>query len=644
MNSHTFEISSPPGAFVHDDGVSYRVWAPDHAEVIVRVQRGAGATEDLPMARTDHGYFELHDARGRAGDRYGFMLGGATDVLPDPASRFQPEGVHKLSECVDSRGFRWECDRWQRPGWRGQSTYELHVGTFTDEGTFRAAIEKLPHLAALGVGAIELMPVADFPGKRNWGYDGVALFAPARCYGRPDDLRALVDAAHEHGLAVVLDVVYNHFGPDGNYLTRFARDYFREDRHTPWGAALNFAAYDSRPVREFFLANAAYWFDEFRFDGLRLDATHAIIDESEHTLLEEIAALAHERGAFAIAEDERNSCELVETTDGRGARFDGIWADDFNHQIRARLLGGDSPLTASFSGNAADLARTIQRGWFYEGAPFPFWKNRPRGAPAAHLAASAFVYCIENHDQAGNRALGERLGHLVEPAVYRAASALLGLTPHPPLLFMGQEWAASSPFCFFTDHHGELGKLVTEGRKREFPRHAAANDVPDPQAPGTFEKSKLNWEEIGEPAHARTLALYRGVLGRRNLWLGPEATRPGRWKVGAIGDAVVIRYAAAENQPELLVVSALTAGARIDLDEDPLVAPAAACAWQIEFDSNAENFSAPPASELPEVETLVFSQPATLVLVAKEAGDSARERGRLARTSIKAGQRPALPG
>src|SRR5688572_11602690 len=308
-----------PGATVTDTGVRYWVWAPRCSQLSVRIQRSGHEVEIYSMAPQAEGYFVLEDREGKAGDRYAYeMPDGA--AVPDPASRFQPDGVHGYSECVDPRAYQWLCAQWQRPGWHGQSTYELHIGTFTSEGKFCSAIQRLDRVASLGVEAIEIMPVADFAGERNWGYDGVALFAPARCYGSPDDFRALVDAAHERGLAVILDVVYNHLGPDGNYLQSFSRDYFYEAKTTPWGQAFNLDGERSGPVRDFFLGNVAYWFDESRVDGLRLDATHAINDTSPRHLLAEIAELAHARGGFIVAEDERNPTELLTRTDGQGFR------------------------------------------------------------------------------------------------------------------------------------------------------------------------------------------------------------------------------------------------------------------------------------------------------------------------------------
>jgi maltooligosyltrehalose trehalohydrolase len=619
------------GASVGAEGVTYSVWAPDHAELAMRLVRRDGREATRAMERRENGYFALEDAAGRAGDRYGFILPGG-EVLPDPASRFQPDGVHGLSECIDARAYAWRSANWRRPRWTGQPIYELHVGTFTPEGTFLAAIDRLDHVASLGVGAIEIMPVGDFPGERNWGYDGVALFAPARCYGRPDDLRALVDAAHERGLAAILDVVYNHLGPDGNYLGRFAKEYFDADRHTPWGQAFNLTGADSRPVRDFFVANAAYWLDEFRFDGLRLDATHAIVDDSPRHLLAEIADAAHERGAFLIAEDERNACEVLRREDGSGNGIDAAWSDDFHHQVRVALTGVQESYFKSYGGSTAQIAETLANGWFYRGQPYAQWKGKPRGEPCAHLPPSAFVYCIENHDQVGNRAKGERLEHLVSPSAFRAASALLCFVPYAPLLWMGQEWAASSPFLFFTDHAGKLGELVSEGRKKEFAtaglnQSIAPDDVPDPQAEETFAASKLRWDELRQYPHAAVLELYRECLRLRAAWLQPIAGGRDLWTVEALERAVAIRYRAAGGSEERLVVSSLQGDARVSVSREPL-APPRGCVWEMEFESNAAFFEATTGRGLadlssrssairPAVEALVFDAPTTALLVAR---------------------------
>lgn len=616
------------GPCIGDDGVRHRVWAPDHAQMAVRIQRAQGGEVTLRMERREGGYFEVEDAAGVAGDLYRFVLADGR-ALPDPASRFQPEGVHGPSEVIDARGYPWRVAEWTRPGWRGQSIYELHVGTFTPEGTFRAAIDRLDHLAALGVKAIELMPLADFPGRWNWGYDGVALFAPARCYGRPDDLRAFVDAAHERGLAVILDVVYNHFGPDGNYLGSYAREYFHADSHTPWGQALNFSGDDSKPVRDFFVSNAIYWLDEFRFDGLRLDATHAIEDRSPRHLLAEIADAAHRRGAFVIAEDERNSPLVLRRENGEGLQIDAVWADDFHHQVRVALTGVQESYFQSYRGSMEDLARTIENGWFYVGQSYPQWKGRPRGEPGGHLPASAFVYCIENHDQVGNRARGERLEHLISASAFRAASALLCLSPHPPLIFMGQEWAASTPFMFFTDHHGELGKLVSEGRRREFGSAGVnygvgAEDVPDPQAPSTFQRSQLAWDELRHYPHSAVCALYRACLEQRAQWLDEAAADRARWTAIPCGRAIALRYRCADGA-DRLVVSSLEGEARIALRDTPELRAPEGREWRRVLESNEDGTRDAARSlrvgRLEEaVDALVFDAPGTVLLVALEGG------------------------
>ncbi|MGI8746783.1 MAG: malto-oligosyltrehalose trehalohydrolase [Deinococcus sp.] len=385
------------------------------------------------------------------------------------------------------------------------------MGTFTPEGSYRAAIERLPELAALGVTALELMPLAAFPGNRGWGYDGVALFAPQASYGRPDDLKALIDAAHGLGLAVFLDAVYNHLGPDGNYLARYSPGYFTDRFHTPWGKGLD---YREPHMRRMIVGNARMWLSEYHFDGLRLDATHEMQDDSPTHILAELAAEVRALGGrhLLLAEDHRNFPELV-TRDG----LDGIWVDDFHHSVRVTLTGERDGYYAGFRGGAAELAGLLERGWLYQGQEWPL-SGESRGQPAEGMEAPSFVYCIQNHDQIGNRAVGDRLSAYkgVTPAAYRGASALLLSLPMTPLLFQGQEWAASTPFLFFTDHHGELGRLVSEGRRREFSSFAGfGGEVPDPQDEATFRSSTLNWDERGEGEHARTLELYRRLLELR---------------------------------------------------------------------------------------------------------------------------------
>ncbi len=596
LSEKSFAIGSLlPGPAVHDGGVTYVVWAPDHGHLKVHVWRRDGTDAFLPMEARERGYFVAEDPAGRAGDLYKFVLPSG-DEFPDPASRFQPQGVHGPSEVVDASLYRWRSQEWRRPAWTGQPIYELHVGTFTPEGTFRAAMERLDHLVALGVRAVELMPLADFPGARNWGYDGVAIFAPARCYGRPDDLRAFVDAAHARGLAVMLDVVYNHLGPDGNYLGVYAKEYFDADRHTPWGQAFHLAGRDSRPVREFFLSNVAYWLDEFRFDGLRLDATHAILDVSEKHLLSAIADVAHVRGAFVVAEDERNTTEILCDSKGTGAGLDAAWADDFHHQVRVALTGIREGYFSAYGGTPAELAETLETGWFYTGQPFAHWKGKARGSPCGHLPPRSFVFCIENHDQVGNRAQGERLEHLVSRDAFLAASALLCLSPYPPMLFQGQEWAASSPFQYFTDHSGDLGRAVSEGRKREFAEvgmnaSLRPEDVPDPQALETFTRSKLDWSELTHPAHAPVLAFYRDCLAQRAEILEGSGFRRDTWSVVALERAIALRYHA-EDRPHALLLCSLWGGAHVHFADHELLRPPPGTAWQAVLDSRSSDSKA----------------------------------------------------
>jgi len=520
------QSSRPQGAdCLSSGGVRYRIWAPEmeRVEVVLFDEKGQSIRRSIPLEDEENGFFSAVDEQGRVGDLYKFRLDGE-GLFPDPFSRWQPTEVFDPSMVIDPRSFSWQARDWERFPLAESVIYELHIGTFTPEGTFRSAIDKLNHLVALGITTIEIMPVAAFPGQRNWGYDGVMLFAPDSSYGHPDDLRALVDAAHQRGLNVLLDVVYNHFGPDGNFLSSYSPHYFNPDKKTPWGDAINFSGPGAQHVRAVFLANVAYWMDEFRIDGFRIDATHEILDDSTPHILAEIARTVHERGGILVAEDDRNLARLaVRSADG-GDGLDGLWADDFHHTVRVGLLQQREAYFANFTGTPQELQETLSHGWLYCGQVAPV-QNDKRGTPTGKLRIDQFVHCISNHDQVGNRAFGERLNHLVKPGAYRAASALLCLTPSTPMLFMGQEWAASTPFLYFTDHKPELGKLVTEGRRREFKDFFEAvhetreiSDIPDPQGEETYRRSKLDWEEIQEDTHRQMLALYRELLElRKNL-------------------------------------------------------------------------------------------------------------------------------
>lgn len=618
----------PPvvGARVTREGVNYRVWAPGQSELSVLVESGTPQRQ-LSLVAEAHGYWSAFDPAGRAGDRYRFCFPDKR-LRPDPASRFQPEGVHGPSACIDPSEFQWRCGTWTRPAWRGQSIYELHLGTFTAAGTYFSAIEKLNHIQELGIEAIELMPLADFAGDRNWGYDGVALYAPARCYGHPDDLRALIDAAHERGLAVILDVVYNHLGPAGNYLADFFPGYFRTHEHTPWGQGFAVDRMHSRPVRDFIVANAGYWLDEFRFDGLRLDATHAISDQSSRHLIEEIASAVHERGGFVIAEDERNEARLAEPVECGGAALNALWADDFHHEVRVALTRTHDSYFRAYRGTAAELADLIAHGWTYRGRPYEPWNRNSRGSECDHLPPASFIFCIENHDQVGNRANGERLEHLVTPAQFRAASMLLCLSPYCPMLFMGQEWAATSPFLYFTDHGGELGENISAGRKKEFEQHGtqwADGTFPDPESLDTFEKSKLRWEERNEGSHATVLAWYQACLEQRRILLKDGPLDRNRWQVGSAGEFIAIRYS---GQPrEHLLVVALRKTNPPDHSAPPLlVVPPIGMKWREVLSTENSRLGGKRATKNPGSTDWSFSGPGGVWLEAiREDHDDAAD-------------------
>jgi maltooligosyltrehalose trehalohydrolase len=503
------------GAEITPDGVSFRTWVTGRKSLSVVILDPEGnPIRELPLERDALGYASVVDPEAKANTLYKYRING--ELLPDPASRFQPQGVHGPSQVVDPNQFVWTDQSWTPPATSDLLIYELHVGTFTPEGTFRAIVSHLDHLQRLGVTAIELMPIADFAGDRNWGYDGVSLYAPCRAYGTPDDLRFLVDAAHKAGLAVILDVVYNHLGPDGNYLGAYSDQYFNPSHHTPWGDAFNLDSPDSRPVRDHFSQNPVYWTKEFHIDGFRLDATQAIPDDSPKHLIQEIAERVQALGRFVICEDPRNERKIVLPREQGGYGCDAVWADDFHHVVRVQMTHEDEGYMGYFKGTMEELLKILRVGWLFTGE---LQKDGIlRGTPGDDIAPQRFVHCISNHDQVGNRARGDRLHQIISPESYRAASALLLLDPYTPMLFMGQEWGASSPFLYFTDHHKELGKGVTEGRRKEFADFsefrdpAKRNEIPDPQAIESFERSKLVWQELENAGAGKLLRLYKDFL------------------------------------------------------------------------------------------------------------------------------------
>ena len=536
-------------------GARFRVWAPTYSMLKLRLAR---SQRSLAMKSRAGGWHELDVPDVAAGDRYAFELDDGA-VMPDPASRFQPDDVHGWSELVSSASYPWTVP-WRGRPWEELVLYELHIGTFTPAGTFLAAIDKLDHLAGLGITAIEIMPVADFPGARNWGYDGVYQYAPDSSYGRPDEFRKLVDAAHERGIAVLLDVVYNHFGPEGNYLPRIAPRFFSEKHRTPWGAGINFDGAGSEAVRRFFVENALYWLDEFNLDGLRLDAVHAIQDDSARHLLEEIAECARgaitDRPLHLLLENEENEARpLVRAHDGTVMKYTAQWNDDIHHALHVAATGETSGYYGEYRGDTMLLARSIAEGFAFQGEVMKF-RGRPRGAPSTELPPTAFVSFLQNHDQIGNRAFGERLGRLAPLPVLRAVAAVQLLAPQIPMLFMGEEWNAAQPFQFFCDFHGELADAVRRGRREEFKRfpefadEALRAQIPDPQDESTFRASKLCWADCSLPEHAATLRWYRRALAVRRASIVPllrEIHRAGEWREVGEG-AVFVRWGCARRR------------------------------------------------------------------------------------------------
>jgi maltooligosyltrehalose trehalohydrolase len=492
----------------------FKVWVPNADKVKIVIQRQPRA-----MRKCEDGWW-YYDYPGEEQEvNYGYLIDGK-GPYPDPRSPYQPDGVHGLSRTADHDLFEWTDDGWQPPPLSSAIVYELHVGTFTPEGTFEGVISKLDYLKELGVTHIELMPVNEFSGDRNWGYDGVDIYAPHHTYGGPEGLKKLVNECHHKGLGVIIDVVYNHFGPEGNYLEQFG-PYLTDRYSTGWGKAVNFDDAYSNEVRRFVVDNALMWLRDYHFDGLRIDAVHAIYDQSAIHILEQLEDEVEQlqraigRRLFVIAESDLNNPRIVEKRDIGGYELDAQWSDDFHHALHAILTGERDGYYQDF-GEIANLAKSLKSVFVYDGIYSQF-RKRIHGRAVKHNDGNSFVVCIQNHDQVGNRAAGERISHLVSVGQIKIAAAIVMTSPFVPMLFQGQEWATSSPFQYFTDHHDkELAKAVTQGRRMEFSSFGwDTQDIPDPQSKETFNRSKLNFSEIDEEYHSDIYQWYRSLIELR---------------------------------------------------------------------------------------------------------------------------------
>ncbi len=563
--------------------MQFRVWAPQRKSIQVTFEE-SGAP--IALAAEENGYFSGLADGIPAGTRYKYALDGG-EAYPDPASRYQPSGPHSWSEIVNPDSFRWSDGDWSGIKLEGQVIYELHLGTFSPQGGWRGAAEKLEYLRDTGITTVEVMPVADFPGKFGWGYDGVQPFAPASIYGTPDDMRTFVDRAHATGLGVILDVVYNHLGPDGNYLTKFSPFYFTARYKTDWGEAINFDGKEAGPVREFFRENAAYWIKEFHLDGLRLDATQDIHDESEPHIIAEMSGAARKaaghRSIILVGENEPQNTRLIASIEDGGYGLDALWNDDYHHTAMVALTGQADAYYMDYRGTAQELLSAVKYGYLFQGQWYR-WQEKRRGTPTLGLPRPAMINFIQNHDQVANSARGQRIRQLTSPGIYKALTALTLLAPGTPMLFQGQEFAASSPFLFFADHKPDLAELIKAGRM-EFLGQWRSLGLPemqkcfdDPDAIETFDKCKLDFAEVAE--HEEFYALHRDLLCLRRE--DPVLCRQGADGIdGAVfsTQCFLVRFFSPGYLRDRLLLVNL--GIEMDLDPapEPLLAPPASMEW-----------------------------------------------------------------
>ncbi|WP_337270561.1 malto-oligosyltrehalose trehalohydrolase [Oryzifoliimicrobium ureilyticus] len=559
------------GPVVSDQGVEFRIWAPKAERVVLQID----GSRQHEMTSNAQGWHECAVAAAHPGVRYKFVLPDGLEV-PDPASRYQPEDVHGPSEVVNLDAYAWKTTQWEGRPWEEAVIYEMHIGAFTREGTFLAAIERLDHLKKLGITAIQIMPVSDFPGGYGWGYDGVMPYAPDSSYGRPEDLQRLVDAAHARGICVFLDVVYNHFGPDGNYLPVYS-PLFTEHHKTPWGNGINFDGDNSKAVREFVIENAIYWVTQYRLDGLRLDAVHAIKDDSEEHLLNELARRVREaagsRQVHLIVENENNDSDLLARNEGgQGKLFTAQWNDDIHHVLHVAATEETFGYYADYADDGSKLGRALAEGFVFQGEKMPY-RGEARGKPSALLPPTAFISFIQNHDQIGNRALGDRMISSHEADPLKAIAAVYLLAPQIPMLFMGEEWGAKEPFPFFCDFNEELNEKVRKGRREELSRLPGfdSEDLPDPTSRETFESAKLDWTRLKEKEAEDWLAFYEGLIAIRKARIAPLLkTMSGHaGKSSALaGEATAVMWKLADNK-KLQLICNLSASIAQPFDAEP---------------------------------------------------------------------------
>jgi maltooligosyltrehalose trehalohydrolase len=588
----------PIGAEVQGGQTHLRVWAPRCRRVAVAVD-GAGGP-GIALRAEENGYFSGPATGLTSGGRYRFRLDDQETLYPDPASRFQPEGPSGPSEVIDPRTFEWTDRDWPGVPRHGQIIYEMHVGTFTTEGTYAAAAARLESLGQLGVTVVELMPLAEFPGRFGWGYDGVDLWAPTHLYGRPDDLRRFVSTAHALGIGVILDVVYNHLGPTDNHLARFSSGYFTNRYQNEWGDAINFDGDDAGPSREFFIENAGYWIEEYHLDGLRLDATQQMFDASDDHVLAAIGrrarAAAKGRATYVVAENESQETRLVRAPGGpsheSGYGLDALWNDDFHHTARVALTGHNEAYYSDYRGTPQELLSAIRWGFLYQGQRYQ-WQKQRRGTPALDLGADRFVLYLENHDQVANSGVGDRLAAIAAPDTLRAMTALLLLAPGTPMLFQGQEFGSTRPFVFFADHDAELARAVARGRREflaQFPSLAdpdAQERIPDPAALETFTACKLDWAE--RDRHAQLWALHRDLLRMRREEPAFAAQDLASLFTAVLGpEALLARYRCASGD-RLLIVN-LGIDLHLEVAPEPLLAPPLGARWQTRWSSEEPRY------------------------------------------------------